>query len=189
MSDYHSAFERGGIPDQAPIGLLRLCAPTAVAADPGYETLAPSAPSREELVRFFTEQRDRFERSEAARAFRDGLRPKGGRALPRRPIACNHPRTLKAGRIPLTTGTVSRPASRLARCSAIRPTVHSATGRNPGRFRLEQPPRFGDPAHHAKKQTPMSNPWSGDVWHETVYYSSRSLFNGYQLCGFDRPRR
>ena len=78
MSDYHSAFERGGIPDQAPIGLLRLCAPTAVAADPGYETLAPSAPSREELVRFFTEQRDRFERSEAARAFRDGLRPKGG---------------------------------------------------------------------------------------------------------------
>jgi hypothetical protein len=77
LSDYHSAFERGGIPDQAPIGLLRLCAPTAVAADPGYETLAPDAPSREALVRFFAEQRDRFERSEAARAFRDRLRQKG----------------------------------------------------------------------------------------------------------------
>jgi hypothetical protein len=77
MSDYHSAFERAGIPEQAPIGLSRLCAPTAVAADPGYDTLAPDAPSREELVRFFVEQRDRFERSEAARAFRDRLRQKG----------------------------------------------------------------------------------------------------------------
>jgi hypothetical protein len=76
MSDYHSAFERAGIPEQAPIGLSRLCAPTAVAADPGYDTLAPDAPSREELVRFFVEQRDRFERSEAARAFRDALRRK-----------------------------------------------------------------------------------------------------------------
>jgi hypothetical protein len=71
LSDYHAAFERGGIPDQAPIGLVRLCAPTAVAADPGYETLAPGAPSREELARFFSEQRDRFERSEAARAFQE----------------------------------------------------------------------------------------------------------------------
>ena len=77
MSDYHSAFERGGIPDQAPIGLARLCAPTAVAADPGYETLAPGAPSREELARFFTEQRDRFERSEAARAFRERRTKRG----------------------------------------------------------------------------------------------------------------
>ena len=49
-------------------------APTVAAADPGYETLAPEAPSRDELVRFFTEQRDRFERSEAARAFRGELR-------------------------------------------------------------------------------------------------------------------
>ncbi len=74
LDDYHDAFARGGIADQAATGLVRLCTPTAVAADPGYEAVAPGAPSIEELARFFGLQRDAFERSEAARAWRNRVR-------------------------------------------------------------------------------------------------------------------
>jgi len=78
LSDYHAAFSRGGITDQASTGLTRLCSSTTVAADPGYESLAPHAPARETLAGFFAEQRDQFERSEAGRAWRTrlGKRPR-----------------------------------------------------------------------------------------------------------------
>jgi hypothetical protein len=70
MADYHETFARGGIADHAATGLLRLCTPSAVLLDPGYEAIAPGAPSVQDLARFFCEQRDSFERSEAARAWK-----------------------------------------------------------------------------------------------------------------------
>jgi hypothetical protein len=74
LSDYHAAFSRGGIADQASVGLARLCSSVAAASDPGYETLAPNAPTRKALAKFFAEQRDQFERSEAGQAWRNRLR-------------------------------------------------------------------------------------------------------------------
>lgn len=70
LGHYRAAFERAGIPQQIAAGLGRLCSGTPHVADEGVEALAPGMPSVRELQAFFTEARDRFERSEAARARR-----------------------------------------------------------------------------------------------------------------------
>jgi hypothetical protein len=70
LNDYHEAFRVAGLPDQADIGLQRLCSGTPSAADEGFEQLAPEPSNVAELQQFFQTQRDAFERSKAAQAWR-----------------------------------------------------------------------------------------------------------------------
>ena len=69
MADYHAAFAAARMEGQAGIGLQRLCAGHPHTAGPGFEQLAPTAPTVEVMQDFFRQQRDAFERNTAAQAW------------------------------------------------------------------------------------------------------------------------
>jgi hypothetical protein len=75
MTDYHAAFAAARLEGQAGIGLQRLCAGQPHAADPGFEQLAPDAPSVAIMQEFFRQQRDAFERKTAAQAWLNKDKP------------------------------------------------------------------------------------------------------------------
>lgn len=68
---YHEVFRAAGIPEQAAIGLQRLCGAQPPAADEAFERLAANGPPLEEWQRFFRARRDAFEREEAARGWQE----------------------------------------------------------------------------------------------------------------------
>jgi hypothetical protein len=72
LKDYHSAYIKAGIPGHYDIGIARLCSGRPQMSDEGYDSLLQQVPSLDEMKLFFTVERDKFERSEAFKARREG---------------------------------------------------------------------------------------------------------------------
>ncbi len=64
--DYYKAFEEGGQPLKAEIGMNRLCRGIPQSNDEGFEELIENPPTLDEMAAFFREQRDRYEIETAA---------------------------------------------------------------------------------------------------------------------------
>ncbi len=78
MKDYFDTFSQAGQADQATIGLQRLCSGKPASGDESFEAIQPSPPNVQQLARFFQNQRDIFERTEA-----NHRRPQANGAEPR----------------------------------------------------------------------------------------------------------